>query len=270
MLKPVYIAVPVFALLIATEAVWEWRERADEFDVRDTWTNVFVGLISLVWSALFGLFSSVIYLWCYEHAAYQFPTDFWGTWLVLFFVDDFAYYWFHRASHEIRLFWNFHVVHHSSNRYNLSVAVRQSWFGNAVTWIFYSPLMLLGFAPWMFAAAHGLNLLYQFWIHTDFIKKIGFLEKFLNTPSHHRVHHGANDVYLDKNYGGVLIVWDKLFGTFVDESERPRYGTIAPLESYNWWWINAHAWVEMWAAMRRKSKIADKLKCVFGSPNLDS
>ena len=268
MLKPVLIAVPVFAFLIALEAVWDWRERANEYETKDAWTNIFVGFASLFWGALFGTFSGVIYFFCYDLAPYKFPTNAWWSWVLLFFIDDFAYYWFHRASHEIRLFWNFHVVHHSSNRYNLSVAVRQSWFGGAVVWLFYFPLMLIGFAPWMFAVTHGLNLLYQFWIHTSFIKNLGFLETFLNTPSHHRVHHGANDAYLDKNYAGVLIVWDKLFGTFVGETEKPRYGTVTPLKSYNPLWINAHAWAEMRAAMREQKTLRAKVRCVFGAPDM--
>ncbi|MBC7797119.1 MAG: sterol desaturase family protein [Pyrinomonadaceae bacterium] len=270
MIKPVYIAIPLFALFITLDAWREWRERADEFDIKDTLTNVFVGLMSLVWGAMFGFLNAQIFQLCYDFAPFKLSANFWWCWVLLFFVDDFAYYWFHRISHESRFFWNFHVVHHSSNKYNLSVAVRQSWFGGAVLWIFYAPVMLMGFEPWMFAVVHGLNLLYQFWIHTRFVKRLGFLEGILNTPSHHRVHHGANDVYLDKNYGGVLIIWDRIFGTFVSESEEPRYGTITPLKSYNAMWINSHAWAEMFAAMRRKKRISDKIRCIFGSPNMNS
>ncbi len=269
MIKPTLIAVPLFVLFIALEAFYDWRKRTNEYEVKDTFTNIFVGLMSLIWSGLFGLFTAFIYLWCYEIAPFKFPVEAWWSWTLLFFIDDFAYYWFHRASHEIRLFWNFHVVHHSSNHYNLSVAVRQSWFGNLVTWLFYSPIMLLGFAPWMFFLMHGLNLLYQFWIHTRFIKRLGFLETFLNTPSHHRVHHGANDIYLDKNYAGVLIIWDRIFGTFTTETIEPRYGTIKPLESFNPFWINTHAWAEMWTEIRTRKTLKEKLRCALGSPNMD-
>lgn len=269
MLKPVIIAVPLFASLIALEAFYDYCQSAHEREPRDTWTNIFVGAMSLVWGALFGAFTGWIYLWCYDVSIFKFSADAWWTWVLLFLIDDFLYYWFHRASHEIRVFWNFHVVHHSSNHYNLSVAVRQSWFGGAVVWIFYCPIMLLGFAPWMFAAVHGLNLLYQFWIHTRHVKKLGALETFLNTPSHHRVHHGADDIYLDKNYAGVLIVWDKLFGTFAPETVAPRYGTTTPLKSYNPLWINLHAWAEMWAMMKTKKTVRAKLRCIFGSPDMD-
>jgi len=197
------------------------------------------------------------------------PMNAWWAWVFLLFVDDFAYYWFHRFSHEIRFFWNFHVVHHSSNQYNLSVAVRQSWFGGIAHWIFYVPVALLGFPFWAFATMHGFNLIYQFWIHTKLVGKIGFLEKILNTPSHHRVHHGVNNQYLDKNYAGIFIVWDKLFGTFVEESETPRYGIIKSLNSYNMLWINTHGWAEMLEAMKLKKTFFGKLRCVLGAPAME-
>lgn len=269
MLNPVVIAIPVFALSIAVEAWLTIRENRGNFDRRDTWTNIFIGFGSVAWGAFFGLFTAYVYLWIYELAPVKMPMNAWWAWLLLLFVDDFAYYWFHRFSHEIRFFWNFHVVHHSSNQYNLSVAVRQSWFSGIAHWIFYVPVALLGFPFWAFATMHGLNLIYQFWIHTKLVGKIGFLEKFLNTPSHHRVHHGANDAYLDKNYAGIFIVWDKFFGTFTEESEAVRYGTIKPLTSYNWLWINSHGWSEMIDAIKQKQTFSDKIRCVFGSPDMN-
>lgn len=270
MLRPTVIAIPVFAILIAAEALWAYFRRSGEYaDKKDTWINILLGFVSVVFGALFGLFTIYIYFFCYEIAPYKFPADAWWTWVILFFVDDLAYYVFHRVSHETRLFWNFHVVHHSSEEYNLSVAVRQSWFSGLLHWIFYAPVMLLGFAPWMFALMHGLNLIYQFWIHTKLVTRLGPLEYILNTPSHHRVHHGVNDEYLDKNYAGVLIIWDKLFGSFVRETEQPRYGIIKPLKSYNPLWINTHGWVEMWNAMQRQTTWFGKLRAIFGSPNMD-
>jgi len=270
MLRPTVIAIPFFALMIALEAYWSRRKGSDEYsDSKDTWGNIFMGFMSVVWGALFGLVIGSIYLFCYEIAPYKFPAEAWWTWLVLFFVDDFAYYVFHRVSHESRLFWNFHVVHHSSEHYNLSVAVRQSWFSGILHWIFYAPIMLLGFAPWMFALMHGFNLIYQFWIHTRFIKTLGPFEYVLNTPSHHRVHHGVNNPYLDKNYAGVLIIWDKLFGSFVRETEEPRYGIIKAINSYNPLWINTHGWFEMIEAIKRQQTFTAKLRCIFASPNMD-
>lgn len=270
MLRPTVLAIPLFALMIAIEAIWSHIRGLGEYrDKKDTWNNIFLGFMSIVWGTLFGLATGYIFIFCYEIAPYKFPADAWWTWVALFFIDDLAYYIFHRVSHESRLFWNFHVVHHSSEQYNLSVAVRQSWFSGILHWLFYVPIMLLGFAPWMFALMHGFNLIYQFWIHTKVIRRLGPLEYVLNTPSHHRVHHGVNNPYLDKNYAGVLIIWDRLFGSFVEEAEEPRYGIIKPLKSYNPLWVNLHAWWEMYDAMKRQKGFAAKLKCIFGSPNMD-
>jgi sterol desaturase/sphingolipid hydroxylase (fatty acid hydroxylase superfamily) len=266
-LTPTMAAVPLFAAMIAVEAWWAHRHGSEEYaDNKDTWGNILLGFGSIVWGVLFGLLTINVYIFCYDLAPYKFPADAWWTWVALFFVDDLVYYVFHRVSHESRLFWNFHVVHHSSEHYNLSVAVRQSWFSGVLHWIFYAPIMLLGFAPWMFALMHGFNLIYQFWIHTKFVKRLGWLEYVLNTPSHHRVHHGVNEVYLDKNYAGVLIIWDRLFGSFTPETETPRFGIIKPLHSYNPLWINLHGWVEMFSAMRERHGLAAKLRCVFSSP----
>ncbi|HUR98962.1 MAG TPA: sterol desaturase family protein [Pyrinomonadaceae bacterium] len=270
MLKPTLIAIPFFALMIAIEAWFSRREHRGFYETKDAWINILIGFVSVGFGAVFGLFIGSIYVLAYEIAPYKFPADMWWSWAILFFVDDFVYYWFHRASHELRLFWNFHVVHHSSENYNLSVAVRQSWFSGILHWVFYAPIMLIGFAPWMFALMHGFNLIYQFWIHTRFVKRLGVLEYVLNTPSHHRVHHGVNNPYLDKNYAGVLIVWDRLFGSFVSETETPRYGIIKPLRSYNPLWINIHGWHEMWLAMKEQKSPGAKLRCIFGSPNMET
>ena len=269
MLNPVVFAIPLFAAMIAAEAFYVRRRESAIYERRDAWTNIFIGFMSVAWGALFGLVTGSIYLFFYELAPYKFPADAWWSWALLFFVDDFAYYWFHRISHESRFFWNFHVVHHSSEQYNLSVAVRQSWFSGVAHWMFYAPVMLLGFAPWMFAVMHGFNLIYQFWIHTKLVDRLGPLEWVLNTPSHHRVHHGVNEQYLDRNYAGVLIIWDRLFGSFVVETDEPKYGIIKPIASYNPLWINTHAWFEMAEAMKSRRTLLGKLRCVFGSPDMD-
>ncbi|MDQ6786754.1 MAG: sterol desaturase family protein [Acidobacteriota bacterium] len=269
MLKPIVTAIPIFALLIAIEAWLLLRENRENFDRKDTWTNIFIGFASVAWGALFGLVTGSFYLWIYEITPFKMPMETVWAWAFLLFVDDFAYYWFHRISHEVRFFWNFHVVHHSSNQYNLSVAVRQSWFSGVAHWIFYLPAALLGFPLWAFVTMHGLNLIYQFWIHTKLVGKLGFLEKILNTPSHHRVHHGVNDQYLDRNYAGIFIIWDKMFGTFTEETETPRYGIIKPLDGYNPLWINAHGWTETWQAMKTRQTLYGKIRCIFGAPAMD-
>jgi len=256
--------------MIALEAYLASRSGSDSFsDRRDTWMNILLGFGSVAFGAIFALFTGLVYIKAYELAPYKFPAEAWWSWVILFFVDDLAYYIFHRFSHEVRLLWNFHVVHHSSEQYNLSVAVRQSWFGGVAHWIFYAPIMLLGFAPWMFFLMHGFNLIYQFWIHTKTVRSLGPFEYILNTPSHHRVHHGANDEYLDKNYAGALIIWDRLFGSYIKETAEPRYGIIKPINSYNPLWINTHGWFEMAAAIKQAPGIFAKLRCIFGSPNME-
>lgn len=269
MIKPQYIAIPIFAILIAIETFAIIRESRAMYDRKDTWNNIFIGFVSAIFGTIFGLATSLAYLWVSSITPIQMPMNVWWAWVLLLFVDDFAYYWFHRASHEIRFFWNFHVVHHSSNQYNLSVAVRQSWFSGVAHWVFYIPVAFLGFPLWAFVTMHGLNLIYQFWIHTKLVGKLGWLEFILNTPSHHRVHHGVNNQYLDKNYAGIFIIWDRLFGTFVEEEEEVRYGIITPLKSYNPLWINTHAWFEMFVKMKTKRTFIGKLRCIFASPNMD-
>jgi sterol desaturase/sphingolipid hydroxylase (fatty acid hydroxylase superfamily) len=271
MLKPTVIAIPFFALLIAIEAYIAVRHAREEYDGKDAGTNIALGFGSIVFGFVLGFIQAFFYDAVYRIAPFQMPMNAWWAWTILLFVDDFAYYWFHRFSHEIRFFWNFHVVHHSSNQYNLSVAVRQSWFSGVAHWIFYLPAALVGFPLWAFVTMHGLNLLYQFWIHTKLVKKLpAFLEYILNTPSHHRVHHGINNPYLDKNYAGIFIIWDRMFGTFVEETETPRYGIIKPIDSHNWLWINTHGWAEMFEAMRQRKSFRGKVRCIFGSPNMDS
>ncbi len=269
MFNPTVIAIPIFALMIAVEAFLAIRESRDEYDKKDAWNNILIGFISVVFGFVFSFIQVFFYELLVAYAPYQMPMNTFWAWILLVFVDDFAYYWFHRFSHEIRFFWNFHVVHHSSNQYNLSVAVRQSWFGGIAHWIFYVPVAFLGFPFWALVLVHGSNLIYQFWIHTKVIKKMGWLEYVFNTPSHHRVHHGVNDQYLDRNYAGIFIIWDKLFGTFIEEKEDVRYGITTPLNSYNPIWINTHAWFETFAAMRHKKTLRGKMRCFFGSPNMD-
>jgi sterol desaturase/sphingolipid hydroxylase (fatty acid hydroxylase superfamily) len=267
--KPQDVAIPLFALTIAIEAWYDVRQKRGKYSRRDAWTNIALGFVSAGFGAIFGVILTFFYTAFYDIAPYKMPMDTWWPWVILVLGDDFAYYWFHRLSHESRLLWNLHVVHHSSEHFNLSVAVRQSWFGNLANWIFYIPLGFLGFPLWAFVFVHGLNLIYQYWIHTPFIKTIGSLEYVLNTPSHHRVHHAVNDIYLDKNYGGIFIIWDRMFGSFVQETEEPRYGIIKPVKSFNWIWINTHAWFEMFTAMKERKTLLGKLRCIFASPNMD-
>ncbi len=267
---PQLLAIPIFAVAMAIEAFLILKSGQKDYDTKDAGNNILIGILSVVFGSALAFITTPIYFFAYENAPVQLSMSVWWVWLLLIIFDDFAYYWFHRISHESRLFWNFHVVHHSSNEYNFSVAVRQSWFGGIAHWIFYVPLAFLGFPFWAFALVHGSNLLYQFWIHTELVKRLPYpIEFVFNTPSHHRVHHGVNSEYLDKNYGGILIIWDRIFGTFEPEKAKVKYGITTPLNSYNPLWANTHAWFEMYGSIRGKNTFLGKLRCIFASPDMD-
>ncbi len=189
------------------------------------------------------------------------------SWAAVFLLVDLAYYWSHRLSHEINVLWAGHVVHHSSEEYNLAVALRQSSLHGLFTWIFYTPLAFLG-VPWeMFVTCYSVNLVYQFWIHTRAVGSLGrWTEWIMNTPSHHRVHHGVNPKYQDRNYAGVFIIWDRLFGTFQPEEEEPVYGITMPLRSWNPLWANVHVFWDIARKVARARSWRERWMYVFGPP----
>jgi sterol desaturase/sphingolipid hydroxylase (fatty acid hydroxylase superfamily) len=190
----------------------------------------------------------------------------WWAWLLVFFADDFSYYWFHRTSHECRLFWASHVVHHSSQRYNLATALRQTWTGSFMSWIFWLWMPLVGFPPLMVLTMQAISLLYQFCIHTELVRTMGPFEALFNTPSHHRVHHGSNQRYLDRNHAGILIVWDRIFRTFEPEQELPVYGLTQNINSYNPLRIAFHEWLDIWRDLREATTLHERVAVVFGRP----
>jgi len=230
-----YYAVPAFVLLLAVE--WISYVIANEalvgYDVKDTATSLTMGIGNVVINFGWKFVVLLVYAGLYELTPLRVPADAWWAWVVIFFADDLAYYWFHRISHEVRVFWASHVVHHSSEHYNLSTALRQTWV--PMTYLpFWLPLAIAGFPPWMILTQQAVSLVYQFWIHTERIGRLPRpIEFVFNTPSHHRVHHGANEQYLDRNYAGILIVWDRMFGTFAGEEERVRYGLTKNIETFN-------------------------------------
>jgi sterol desaturase/sphingolipid hydroxylase (fatty acid hydroxylase superfamily) len=231
-----YYAIPFFVLLLVVEAISFRHYHEDDFvgyELEDTRTSLTMGLGNVAVNVVWKLAVVTIYAALYELTPIRLPVDAWWVWIVLFLGDDLAYYWFHRVSHESRVFWASHVVHHSSEHYNLSTALRQTWV--PMTYLpFWLPLLLLGFPPWMVLLAQSWSLIYQFGLHTERIGRLPRpLEAVLNTPSHHRVHHGANEQYLDRNYGGILIVWDRIFGSFIPESERVRYGLTKNIDTFN-------------------------------------
>ena len=229
MAEVLYYAIPFFVLLLVLEYL-SFRQVHDEhadlvgYEARDTRTSLTMGLGNVAINFVWKFAVLALYIAIYELTPLRLDPADWWVWVLLFFADDLSYYWFHRVSHESRVFWASHVVHHSSQHYNLSTALRQTWV--PMTYLpFWLWLPAIGFEPWMVLLAQSWSLIYQFWIHTERIRKLPRpLEAVLNTPSHHRVHHGVNDQYLDRNYGGILIIWDKLFGTYEPEGERVRYG----------------------------------------------
>ena len=236
MVNIILYAIPVFALLLIVEFLsFRFLPEDDElgYELRDTATSLTMGtgyvMISIGWKLVLLFVFGAAYLIAPVHLSASNP----WTWVALFVADDFVFYWYHRYHHTVRLFWASHVVHHSSQRYNLSTALRQPW--TPVTQLpFWLPLAFLGFAPWMILLQQSISLIYQFFIHTERVDKLGRpVEFIMNTPSHHRVHHGSNRQYLDKNYGGTLIVWDRLFGTFEAEQERVVYGLTKNIDTFN-------------------------------------
>jgi sterol desaturase/sphingolipid hydroxylase (fatty acid hydroxylase superfamily) len=242
---PVPYAIPLFVLLVAAEMLWARARAPLAYEPRDTLCSLALGLGSTAAGMASAGLVLAAALWLYQFRIYTFGWQWW-VWPIAFVLDDFGYYWGHRLGHRVRWFWASHVNHHSSQHYNLSTALRQTWTGFiALSFLFRIPLALIGFHPAMLAACAGINLIYQFWIHTETIRRMPrWFEAVMNTPSHHRVHHATNPVYLDRNYAGVFIVWDKLFGTFQPELEEApvRYGIVRQLGSFNLLWAAFHEW----------------------------
>jgi sterol desaturase/sphingolipid hydroxylase (fatty acid hydroxylase superfamily) len=236
-------AIPFFFALILVELLVGGRKL---YGFNDSLADLSNGIGAQVTAIPLTILLVLIYSWVYGKTALVHlpPTSLW-TWITAFLLVDLAYYWFHRASHRVSFIWATHVVHHQSEEYNLAVALRQSWLQGFLSMFVYFPLATLGFPLRVALGAIALNTIGQFWIHTRAIGRLGPLEWFLNTPSHHRVHHGRNPKYLDKNYAGVFIVWDRLFGTFKPEEEEPVYGIVRPLNSWNPVWSNTHHWIEL-------------------------
>lgn len=265
-LNPIVLSIPIFFILIGIELVVERLSHRKLYRLPDAIANLSCGITS----QLSGLFMRVLAIGVYEviysNLAFFTLERNWIYWLALFLLTDFAYYWAHRMSHEINLFWGGHVVHHQSEEYNLSVALRQSSFQVVWTFAFSLPIAFLGFNTLDFALISALNTLYQFWIHTETINKMGWFEHIFNTPSHHRVHHGRNPKYIDKNHAGSLIIWDKMFGTFQAEEERPTYGITKPINSWNAVWANFSHYAEMAKEMKMIPSWSDKIRYMFKKP----
>lgn len=263
---------PVFFLTMAAE-FWHLRRRAHSPSASYTWadtlSNMTLAGLYQASDVLAALLTIVVYNAFFDIRLLDIPFNAWSM-ALLFVVQDFFYYWFHRAHHRIRFFWCSHVVHHSSEKLNLSTAFRQSiTYPITGMWLFWLPIVLIGFPPETVIFAVGISLAYQFFIHTQAVGRLGPLEWVFNTPSHHRAHHGRNSEYIDRNYGGILIVWDRLFGTFVAEQAQPNYGIPAQIHTHNPLTLNFHEWKDMLRdASRPGLTIRQRARLVFGPPEV--
>jgi sterol desaturase/sphingolipid hydroxylase (fatty acid hydroxylase superfamily) len=267
--EPVTMAIPMFAVLVIAEMLYARRNKAATYEARDAAASLMMGFGNQVAKLLTGFIGAGFIVGLYQFRLFDIGWAWWAF-VICFFAEDLAYYWFHRISHERRWFWASHVIHHSSQHYNLSTALRQTWTGNlGFTFIFSATLALIGFHPAMIAMFGGFSLVYQFWIHTEVITRMPrWFEAVFNTPSHHRVHHATNPLYLDANYAGVLIIWDRMFGTFVPErdDEKPKYGIIANLTTFNPFRIAFHEWAGIIADVRSAKTAREVLGYLFGPP----
>ena len=264
----IYYAIPFFILSIVIEVIVTKKQKINTYEIKDASSSIAMGLGNV----FLGLFSKflVIGVLTFIYQYYRlFTIPFtWWAWVLVFFADDFSYYWFHRISHENRFFWASHIVHHSSQKYNLATALRQTWSGSFLSFVFWLWMALIGFHPLMILTQMSISLLYQFWIHTETIDKMPkWFEAIFNTPSHHRVHHATNPQYLDRNHAGILIIWDKFFGTFESEIEKPHYGLTTNINTFNPFKIAFHEWIDLFKdAFTSKISLLNRLNYFVKSP----
>ena len=265
-------AIPYFVLLMATEFIAHRRGHATPggvYEAKDIAVSLTMGIAKLSMIILCAGYTALAFAWVYEHRVFTLSPLAWWSWVLLFFADDLAYYVYHRAAHRVRILWAEHVNHHSSEHYNLGTALRQSLIGPAYVFIYWLPLAWLGFHPAAIVVQMGISLIYQFWIHTETIRKLPrWFEAVFNTPSHHRVHHGSNGIYLDRNYAGILIIWDRLFGTFQPERDEVpvRYGLVHNVNSYFLPKVIFHEMLHIARRVREAKSLREALGWIFGPP----
>ena len=267
---PLLVALPFFLLFIGIEVYTLTHDDAEPpragYLFRDARTSISMGLGSLVSMVIFKLATLVVYVALWQLVPWKLPADTWWSWAAMLVLVDLGWYFAHRFAHRVRIGWAGHQAHHSSEYFNFGTALRQKWnpWTEALFWL---PLPLLGFPPWMIYIAFSFNLIYQFFIHTETVGKLPApIEFVFNTPSHHRVHHGSDPEYLDKNYGGILIIWDRMFGSFQEELHRPRYGLTKPVDTYNLIKLQYGEYARMFSDVRRAQNWRDRLGYVFGPP----
>ncbi len=261
----IHAAIPFFIGFIVLEIVLSAWFKIKTYEIKDASSSIAMGLGNVITGLLSKALVLAAFVFVHQFAFFDLGYVWWA-WLLCFFAEDFSYYCFHRISHSVRFFWASHVVHHSSQHYNLSTALRQTWTGNfSGSFIFWLWMPLLGFEPLMIVFMQSVSLLYQFWIHTEVIKKLPvWFEAIFNTPSHHRVHHSSDLKYLDKNHAGILIIWDRLFGSYQPEEEKPTYGLTHNIKTFNPLIIATHEWWAMIKDVWRYPRYI--LGYVFGPP----
>jgi sterol desaturase/sphingolipid hydroxylase (fatty acid hydroxylase superfamily) len=268
---PVTYAIPLFTVMILMESYINWKEHLNLYDQKDTFSSIALGIGSIFVNLVVKSIALIAFVWLSKHALFPEIGWQWWAWILLFFAEDFTFYVFHRSMHEVRLFWCAHSNHHSSPSLNFATALRQSWTELFWKYFFWLWLPFVGFEPMMILIFMSLSLIWQYWPHTELIPKLPkWFEFIFNTPSHHRVHHASNTRYLDRNHAGVLIIWDRLFGTFSPEidSEKPHYGITKNIDSIrnNPLKITVHEYRDLIHDLRRAPTFKDKLKYLFLSP----
>jgi len=258
------LAIPFFFLLMGVELWAARRVGARVYRFNDALVDLSCGMSQQVLLVFAVGVLGTGYVWLYQHRFFTLRGP--VAWLLAFFAVDLIYYWWHRLSHRVSFLWAVHVVHHQSEDYNLAVALRQAVLSVWTIWPFHLSLALVGVPPIVFATVESFSTLYQFWIHTELVGKLGWYERIFNTPSQHRVHHAVNPRYLDRNYAATLCIWDRLFGTFQEEREQPVFGLVKPLASFNPIWAQVQAWVALWRASR-EARGLDRLRAWLKGPD---
>lgn len=264
----IHYAIPFFVITLILEIIVDARARSNSYETKDAITSISMGLGNVFLGLISKVLVFAVFYYLYDNFRLFTIPFVWWAWILILFTEDLIYYWFHRISHLSRFFWASHIVHHSSQRYNLSTALRQTWTGSFLSFVFWLPLPLLGFHPVMILAQMSISLIYQYWIHTEFIKKMPeWFEAFFNTPSHHRVHHATNPQYLDRNHAGIFIIWDKWFGSFEPEIEKPIYGLVTNISSFNPLYVAFHEWINLFRDIfSSKTSFINRLKYISKPP----
>lgn len=265
---PVMYALPLFIIAMLVELSLIYHDKRKNYEVKDSAASITMGIGSVIIGIAVKLTAFMVFIFLHQFAIFDIGFQWWA-WVLLFFADDFSFYWHHRLSHEVRILWAAHVNHHSSTKLNFSTALRQSWTELFYKYIFWLWLPIIGFEPIMILTIMSISLIYQFLPHTEMVGKLARpLEFVFNTPSHHRVHHSSNVRYLDKNHGGTLIIWDRLFGTFQEELEKdmPRYGITVNIHTFNPLKIASHEFVSLWKDIQSVNSWKDKFAYILKPP----